>query len=417
MKRLKQFIEGREFLKFFLMFFSGTLLAQIITIAISPVLTRIYTPEDFGVYAVYLSIVTLLIVFVTGRYEFAINSTENEKDAITLYRIVNYLSVFSSGFLFLVILLSGEYLIGIFNLNISKSLLYFIPITLLVIGLLQSSTYYLNRNKKFQVLSKSKIYQSVVNGVASLAAGVMNFGPAGLIIANILAVFTSQLYQRINGVFGTKVKVNNTRIKSNLKKYKQYPLYNAPSAFFDNLALQAPVFILVGFFSEAIVGLYSLTVRVIGMPLGLISNSIAQVFLSQVSELHRDNKSYKAVIIKVAKYLALIGLFPVLILSFFGPILFSWAFGEEWYVAGEYARILSIGYYFKFVVSPLSMVFFINQRVKLLSIIQTTRAFSTVIVLIVISINFDVQTVLYAYTLHEVIFYLIYFYYILKTSK
>lgn len=416
MKKLKRFIQEREFLKFFLMFFSGTLLAQVITISLSPVLTRIYTPEDFGVYGVYVSIISLLIVFVTGRYEYAINSTKEEKDAISIFKIVNYFSFFSSGFILILIVLVGDTLIDLFNLNVSKSLLYFIPLTLLLMGLLQGSTYYLNRHKKIGVLSKSKIFQSISNGTISIVSGVMNFGAIGLVVANIVGVFTSQVYQRVKGVRGKEFEVDRERMTRNLKKHKQYPLVNAPSTFFDNLAVQAPVFILLKFFSESVVGFYSLTVRVIGMPLGLISTSISQVFFSQVSELHRNNKSYRHIIIKLAKYLALVGLIPVILLSLCGPTLFAGVFGENWYVAGEYARILAIGYYFKFVVSPLSMVFFINQKVKLLSIIQTTRALTTSIVLIVFAANFDVEIVFLAYTMHEVIFYLVYFHYILKTS-
>lgn len=417
MKKLKRLIQEREFVKFFLMFFSGTLLAQIITIAISPFLTRIYSPEDFGLYGVYLSIVSLLIVFVTGRYEFAINSTSDEEDALSLYRIINYFSIFSSGFVFIIIILAGDAIVEVFELNGKPSFLYFIPFTLMMVGFLQSTTYYLNRHKKFEVLSKSKVYQSTVNGTTSITMGLMNFGATGLVLANIFGVFTSQLFQKLKGLNTNKSKPDSSKIKLNLKKYKQYPLYNAPSAFFDNLAIQAPVFIFLKFFSESIVGFYSLTVRVIGLPLGLVSTSISQVFLSQVSELHRNNKSYKAVIIKVAKYLAIIGLVPILVIWFFGPSLFACVFGKEWSIAGEYAQILTIGYFFKFVVSPLSMVFFINQKVKLLSIIQTTRAITTAFVLIVFAMNFDVKTVLYAYTIHEVLFYLLYFYYILKTSK
>lgn len=417
MEKLRKFIQQREFLKFFLMFFSGTLLAQVITIALSPVLTRIYKPEDFGVYGVYVSIVSLLIAFVTGRYEYAINSTKNDEDAISIFKIVNYLSFFSSGFIFAVVVLLGDTLTELFKLNVDKSLLYFIPLTLLLMGLLQGSVYYLNRHKKIGILSKSKILQSISNGTFSIVAGVMNFGTIGLIVANIVGLFASQLYQRVRGIKGNKFEVDRERMKKNLKKYKQYPIFNAPSSFFDNLSIQAPVFILLKFFSESVVGFYSLTVRVIGMPLGLISTSISQVFMSQVSELHRNNKSYKHIIIKLAKYLALIGLIPLIILSIWGPTLFARVFGDNWYEAGEYARILTIGYYFKFVVSPLSIVFFINQKVKLLSVIQTTRAITTVLILIIFATKFEVEMVLFAYTIHEVIFYLGYFYFILKTSK
>jgi len=417
MKKLKDFIKGKEFLKFFIMIFSGTLFAQVITVAISPILTRLYTPAEFGVYGTYIAIVSLLIVFATGRYEFAINTTEDDKDAVSVYRIVKYLSLFSSGAVFVVIFFFAPSIKDLLGFKFSHTLLYFIPVTLLLLGLSQGSSYFLNRKKDFPTLSKSKIAQSLGNGSTSVSAGVMNFGVIGLIVGNITGVLLSYTYQKFKNTYIKGHKFDGENIKSNLIKYKQYPIYNAPSAFFDNLAIQAPVLILMRFFSEATVGFYSLTTRVIGMPLGLISTSISQVFLSQISELHRNDKSYKAVVLKVAKYLALLGLIPLCVIGIFGPELFSLIFGSEWQIAGEYARILSIGYFFKFVVSPLSIIFFINQRVKLLSVIQTSRAFSTMILLVTLSIYFELKTVLIAYTVHEAFFYIIYFYFILKTSK
>ena len=417
MKKIKQFIQQREFLKFFLMFFSGTLFAQIITMALSPVLTRLYTPEEFGVSGVYLAIVSLLIVFATGRYEYAINTTEDEVNAVSVYRIVKHLCVFISGFVFVIIVLFAPVIKELLGFMFSHKLLYFIPITLLLMGLLQGSAYFLNRKKDFQTLSKSKIIQSIGNGSMAVTAGLLNFGVIGIILGNIVGIMSSYVYQKTKNTKLKMYKFDKEKMKENLIKYKQYPLYNAPSAFFDNLAIQAPIFILLRFFTEATVGFYSLTTRVIGMPLGLISASISQVFLSQISELHRNNKSYKAVVLKVAKYLALLGLIPLIIIGIFGPKLFSVVFGSEWKVAGEYARILSIGYFFKFVISPLSVIFFINQRVKLLSIIQTSRAISTVLMLLIVSMHFELVTVLIAYTIHEAFFYIIYFYFILKTSK
>ncbi len=416
MKKLKLFLEKKEFVKFFLMFLSGTLFAQIITIAMSPILTRVYSPKDYGVYGVYLSIVSLFIVFVTGRYEFAINNAKKEKDAVSLYKIVSYLSIITATILLILFLLLDSRILILLEWE-NPLLLYLIPVTLFLNGLLQGSSYFLNRQKNFKILSKSKIYQSLGNAGVGITAGYMGFGAFGLILGNITSLFIAQLYQRICGIkLQEKIEGYKTLI-FNLKKYKQYPIFNAPSAFFDAIAIQSPVFILLKFFNETIIGFYSLTVRVIGLPLSLISTSLSQVFLSQVSELHRANKSYKKTIIRAARYLAMLGSIPLAILIFFSPALFSFVFGEKWEIAGEFARILSIGYYFKFFVSPLSIVFFINQRVRLLSVLQTLRAISTTIVLIVFSSLYEIKTVLWAFSIHELVFYLIYLKYIIKTSK
>lgn len=414
--KIIKYIQEKEYTRFFLMFFSGTLLAQIITMGISPFLTRIYTPGEFGVYGAYLAIVSVLIVFITGRYEYAINAAD-DKGAYILYKIVNYLTLIISVVLISVILVIGDFLIIFFNLSISKSLLYLVPITLLMLGFLQATTYYLNRDKNFKVLSSSKVLQSIVNSISSIGLGLGKFGSKGLVFSNIISVFISQLYQKKVGIKQTRTKIKKGEYILTLKRYKNFPLYNAPSAFFDNLAMQAPVFVLLKFFSDTVVGFYSLTVRVIGLPLTLISTSISQVFLSQVSELHRNKKSYYEVIKKTATILAIIGMIPLVIIVTSGPSLFSFVFGEDWRLAGEYARILIFAYYAKTVVSPLSVVFFVNRKVKLLSIIQSTRAVVTFSVLFISSYFGSINFVLILYTLNEIFFYAIYYYFILKSSK
>lgn len=417
MNKIINYLQKKEFLKYFMVIFSGTLLAQLITVLMSLVLTRLYTPAEFGVYGTYTAFVALLIVFTTGRYEFAINTAENEEDALTLFKIVNILSLCFSIVVFILILFFATEIKTLLNFNSDYQLLYYIPLTLFLMGLLQGSIYFLNRKKKFSILAKSKVYQSIGNGVSATVGGVFGIGAIGIILGNVVGLGTSYAYQKLKLPVNNVSKVNFTKIKKNLIEYKQYPLYNSPSAFFDSLAIQAPILILLRFFSEVTVGYFSLTTRVIGMPLGLISTSISQVFLSQISELHRSGKSYKYLVIKIAKYLFLIALVPLIIIGGFGPKLFAFFFGEEWKIAGEFARILSIGYFFKFIVAPLSVIFFINQKVKLLSIIQVLRAFSTITLLYITSKHYNLETVLLTYSIHEALFYLVYFFFIMKTSK
>src|SRR5699024_7608674 len=187
MNKIRQYLKEKEYARFFLMFFSGTLFAQIITVSLSPFLTRIYSPSEFGLYGIYIAIVTILIVFVTGRYEYAINAS-NEKDAYLLFRLVKILSIITSLVIFFIILVFGDALSKLLNLTVSKNILFFIPLTLLPIGFLQATTYYLNRKKNFKILSSSKILQSLMNGLSSIVMGLSKFSLIGLILAHVIGV-------------------------------------------------------------------------------------------------------------------------------------------------------------------------------------------------------------------------------------
>ena len=418
--RLIERLNSNRFLKNFAALFSATLFAQFINIAASPILTRIYSPEEFGYFSFYLSVCALLIVYTTGRYEFAINTVKSEEESQQLFKVV---VVFST--LFAILLLAAEQIfydsvIHIFKLEEASSLLLYIPLTLLVMGIAQGLNYYLNKYKEFGALSKGKVLRSAVTSGVSIIFGLTGLQSVGLILANILGYIVSNVYQTVVKQLGFLFNVRKYSISSVIKtaaEHKHYPLYNSTSAFFDNMAVQAPVFILMRFFSEAIVGFYSLTIRVAAMPISLISASVAQVFLSEVAELHSEGKSFKHVLKKVLLLLAAIGILPVVLLVIAGPWGFALVFGEEWRMAGELSQILAFGYYAKFVVSPLSVVFFVKQKVKLLSIIQGIRAVSTLSVLWISSVYLSIKGVVLVYSIHELLFYSLYLFFIFTVSR
>lgn len=409
------------FMQNFIKLFSATLFAQIFTIALSPILTRLYSPEDFGYFSVYTAIVSLAIVYATGRFEFAISTTKTIEESENLLKLVVILSIVSSILMFLVVIIFEDKLIRLAGFNPNNNVLYYIPLTIIVLGIMQGLNYYFNRLKDFSHISKSKVFQSISNGGSSVLFAFLGFHTLGMIWANILGILFANLYN----VFGRKLyklfKIQDydfLEIKRIANSYKYYPLFNSTSAFFDVLALQAPVLILNRFFSEVIVGFYSLTVRVIALPVSLISGAVSQVYLSELAEKENNGERIDLLLEKVFRILSLLGLIPLIILIFLGPVLFEFIFGNDWREAGKLAQILAFSYYAKFVVSPLSVVFFVKKAVRLLSIIQFGRAVSTIIILLLSSIYFkSIILVVITYSVHEVLFYFIYYLFIIKVSK
>lgn len=404
-------LKNYKFIQYFFMFFSSTLIAQLISLLTAPILTRLYTPEDFGVYNYYLAIISLLLIIVTGRYEFALNTAKNAEIPILMF-IIKKLTIYLS-FVFWIIT------IALYSINIvsEKILVVSIPISLVIMGLLQGNNYFLNRIQNFKVLSKSKIVQSIINGFTSISFGLINFG-LGLIVSNIIALLTSLIYQIMNSNSRKiKLKINSRKMMYVLKKYSNLPKFNLPSAFFDMLAIQAPIIVFMKVFNESIVGYFSLSTKIIGVPLGIISTSISQVFLSEVSRLHREEKPYYNIIIKVSLILVGIAIVPFAILVIFSPKIFSYLFGEGWYTAGVYTQILCIGYFFRFIVQPLGIVFYINNKIQLLFVIQIVRFITTSISLLIGILYFDFHMTLLLYSIHEAIYYVVIYYIILKTSR
>lgn len=352
-----------EFTKNILTLMTGASIAQAIPIAISPILTRIYTPEDFGLFALYMSIASLIAVMATGRYELAIMLPRKEGDAanivalsIGISLIVSFLSLIVVHFLNAPIThLLGNPEIGCW--------LYFIPVTVMLTGVYQSFNYWSNRKKHYKRLAYSRIAQSSTTAASSLGMGFAGLGTGGLIASQVAGhgiaafILARRIWMEDNQVVN---QIRHLKIVSLLKKHKNFPLFNIPNVLVDNIRLSGINILIAKFFTTAVLGQFSLAWKMVQIPMSLISSSLSQVFFQKISttpphELH----------MLIKKFLAkgtLIALPIYIVIYFFAPIVFTFVFGSEWKTAGEAAAVMAPWLFLNFLTSPLSTVFIIKNR-------------------------------------------------------
>lgn len=162
---------------------TGTTIAQAIPIAISPILTRIYTPEDF---ALYMAIASILSVVATGRYEMAIMLPKKDEDAINIVALSIAISFFVSFIPFLIVFIFNTQITELLGNPEISNWLYFIPVTVLLTGIYQSFNYWSNRKKQYKRLATSRVIQSSAASATNLGMGFGGFGTSGLILGQIL---------------------------------------------------------------------------------------------------------------------------------------------------------------------------------------------------------------------------------------
>ena len=148
-------IKGSEFKKNILLVIIGTAITQLIPILISPILTRIYLPEDFGIYSVYLAITSIIGVIATARYENAIVLAEKEEDIFLLVILSSCLTLITSFICLLLVLACSSFIMEFFNISGSARWLYFIPLTVLISGLFAGLNNYFIKKKSFNFCGKS----------------------------------------------------------------------------------------------------------------------------------------------------------------------------------------------------------------------------------------------------------------------
>jgi O-antigen/teichoic acid export membrane protein len=405
-----------EFGRNVLTLMTGTILAQAIPIAMAPILTRIYTPNDFGLFAVYSSVLSVLAVISTGRYELAIMNPHDDEDA----KYIVVLSLLIAAMLGLILAV----LVFFFNGQITVLLnspqinewLYFIPLTVFLTGCYQSFSYWLNRKKQYKHLSQNKILQTGSMVGTQFAEGMLGAGATGLLSGMIAGLFISVL--AIAHTFGFERKLfGSAKIKNIAYQYRQYPIVQAPTSLLNTISAQAPVFFLAKAYTYSMLGFYNLTVKVLSAPAAIISKSIGQVYFQRVSEYAKTApEMLVSEILQTAKKLAFISLVIFGPLLFFGKELFNLVFGANWADAGVYAQILTPAIAIKFIVSPVSTIFLATNKIGLGSLWQTLY-FTTTIVTLYFASKYNIKTFLWIYTIHELCLYMLYFYLMLLTSK
>ena len=409
-----------EFNRNILTLMTGTAVAQAIPIAISPILTRIYTPEDFGIFALFIAISIVLSSIANARYELAIVLPKKDEDAINIFALGLVITFYLTLILFIFIFIFNEYLTNLLGKDEISFWLYFIPITVFFSGLYNVLSYFNIRKKNYKDLRNATVIKSVALAIIQLTIGLLKTGVTGLISGQILSNMFANI-RLIKNILGNKIllsKIRKVKMIALSKKYKDFPKHGMLSALFDNLTLQLASIMIPKIFSFLISGYFFLASKIVNMPATLISNSISQVYLQKLSD--NKNKSIESFILfkNTLKKLFLIAL-PITIFGFFlSPYIFPIVFGKDWTLSGEIAQYLFLIFLIRFCVSPLSGTFVPAMEIKKLAFWQYLYFISSsILFLSTLYMEFDLKLFLIIFVIHEYILYGIYLYLIILALK
>lgn len=379
MRKLKT-IFSSEFSKNVLTLMTGTTIAQAIPIAITPILTRIYRPEDFGVLALFMAITAVLGAIANGKYELAIMLPKSNIEALNIVYLSVIISSLFSLLLFIVILLFKSNIIVLLGEPEIENWLYFVPITVLAMGLYNALLVYNNRIKKYRDISISSVSKSTGQSLAQILIGFLKAGPMGLIFGQVLSYFA-----------GNIILIKNTLNKNNFndsidkkiimemaKKHKKFPSFSMPSVFLNSINLNSVSFLISSIFSVTTLGFYSLTQRIIGIPASVIGKSFSQIYYQKASEQYNKSNTTEAIFLNTLKKLFLIGI-PIFTIAFFVvEPLFSFVFGDEWVISGTYSKIIIPLAFTRFVSSTLSVTTSVHNKQQYGLYINILLLFSTI---------------------------------------
>lgn len=344
---------------------TGTIIAQAVGICLTPVITRIFSPEIYGVASVFISIVSILTVISCMRYELAILLPKNQKEAGGVFLACIGVLICFTAVLIPVFLFFGDRIINLFNTPELSPYVLLIPLLVFIDGLYLALRYWNTRNKRFGTQAATQALQSITGSGCKLGFGLLGHIHAlSLIAAQIsgqLLGTSILLIRALRADFAIlKESCSLSNIKSQMVRYRKFPLIDTWSNLMNVISWQLPVLMLSGFFSPVIAGLYTLGFQMIQMPMSFIGGSIRQVFLQRGAVAKHDG-TLPQLTEEICSVLIMISVMPFLLLGVVGGDLFGLVFGSEWYEAGVFAQILALWAMIWFVASIMSELIYVME--------------------------------------------------------
>ena len=301
----------------------GVFATQAIAIISAPIIARIFSTENIGIFALLMALVGIFSTFSSLKYELAIVIEKDTKVANMLEILSYFILLTASLLISLIIGFLVELNISIGSIIIDESY-YFIGLITLLIGVFTIQTNRLNREENYTLIAISNLINKIAVVSSQVIFGLLGMGAYGLIIGNIFGYLVSTL---VNYFFGLKnSKILNNFILQNLfhtaRIHKKFPRYTVGQSFFNTTSHQLPVILLGYYYGLDYVGYYWMAMRVIQIPTLLFGESIRKVFYRKISDSTEQLQEALAIYKKYIFVLSLIIFLPVIIIFFFNEYIF-----------------------------------------------------------------------------------------------
>jgi len=352
---------------------SGTIIAQLVSILLQPILRRLYSPESFGILSAYLSIIGMIVILCSLRYDDTIVLPKSDKESINLVGLSLFISFCFNLLIFILVIILGGNIKSFLNLpaNFPVKILYIIPAGAFLFSFYQSLNSWLIRKKKYISVSVNKLVRRSTEGSAQIVFALLkSFN--GLIYSDIIGqtanAATAAIQSRKYGLNFNLLSI--AKLKYVLRKYSEFPKFNLLPAFMSSCSYLLPPIFIVKFFSPETAGFFDLSKLLLSIPMALIASSFSNVLLQRISERFNRKESFMAEIKPVLYIVLLIAVIEIVAIILFGENLFKIVFGSQWITSGKISRIMVWSFALNFIASSFTSIFVSMRKIKTYSIWQ-----------------------------------------------
>lgn len=371
-----QHLAPHSFVRHVLLLAGGTALGQIVVALSSPALTRLYSPEQLGLLAIFVSVLSPVLSLAALRYEVAIVLPRRDEIALQLLYLSLGLVAVTSILTGIAVLTLGRWMAAVLNVPELSHYLWLLPLSVFAGGIFQSLTYWGIRRRQFKSIGQARLSQSLVLVATQLGMGLLSVVPLGLLLGDAAsrAAGSTRLARDVFHQARNRDRPDWDSINGVARRYKRFPQFSVGPSVLNSLSLQLPSILLSAQFGATPVGLFAIGQRILGLPLNLVSSSIGQVFLGDVAgAAHAGPQALARRFTRAVRILAAVGSAVVIPAALVAPLVFGSLFGEQWAVAGQYLQLLSPMLIAQFVAAPMGVILDVLERQDLHLIREVAR--------------------------------------------
>ena len=353
--------------------FSGNGIAMVLPFILAPFIARIYTPEDFAGYELFVKILTIIAVISSLRFEMAILLPASEKESNSIVKLSFELLLFFTVLSGILVLPFREKIGEVLHNEDLPRLLWLLPLAIFVTGGIKILTQFLIRKKEFKVLATNKVIASGGNNLSKFLIGLRLPTAVGLawghilgLILPILALFRKK---SVRELIPSLSRIQYSR-RALFSKYRDFPLINTFHVLVEEGQEALLLFLISAYYGEIIIGVFAFAMRYLRIPLHVFGSSLAQVLNEKLARDRNGGINIRPNVTRIILGLAGVCILPFTVLFFFGEPIFSVVFSAEWSEAGRYAQYLAPWLFLYFVESPVSMLPLIVEKQRTFFVIN-----------------------------------------------
>lgn len=369
--RLNKFI-GDSFL---MILSSG--IAQVILIITTPIITRLYSPAEFGEFTIFSNIAMILIPIINARYDLLIVNAKNDRSANILSQISFLISLLILLILIPILAISA-WLYPNFILDF-----IFIIIMLFLVSLTKIFTNYLNKERKYKVLSLINVFRAGSMALLQIIFGLLSLGSLGLIIGFSLSYITGITlgYKTFKKHFN--IVRNKEETKALFLENKNQLVYSTPSILLNSLSFSVVVFFIGILYTNTEVGIYGMAIRVLGIPVTIISLGLSKIFMQQANDYYIERGNFRNLLLKFSSTLVIVSIILYVPLYLFSEELVNILLGHSWVDAITVIKIVIPLFVIRLIVSTVSLSVIVLQKQQLELILQALFLIGTTVTFVI----------------------------------